>query len=148
MDEEKQYSKVVEVKGITGLAVMDSLRALKRMDWNVKDSVKYLCQISNDTIVIGQLREIYKDDKYPSIRDLINKPIRDKKKIIEYLKGCKIEAVAPAIVTDLINPEIKFTELRLMTDGKYSWRSDVIYYFEKYDMELPEEFIQHALKHL
>lgn len=96
-------------------------------------------------IEIGQIREIYKDDKYPSIKDLINKPIKEKKKVIEYMKKCKIEAVAPAIITDLINPEIKFAELYLMTDGKYEWRSDVIYYVEKYDMELPEEFIQHVL---
>ena len=99
-------------------------------------------------IVIGQTREIYKDDKYPSIKELINRPIREKKKVIEYMKKCKIMAVAPAIVTDLVNPEIKFTELFLMSDGKYEWRSDVIYYVEKYDMELPEEFVQHVLQQL
>ncbi len=32
-----------------------------------------------------------------------------------------------------------------MSDGKYEWRSDVIYYVDKYDMELPDEFIQHVL---
>lgn len=148
MNGEEQYLKVVEVRKITGHEAMDCLKALKRMDWNIQDAVKYLCQVSNDTVEIGQIRETYKDDKYPSIRDLINKPIRNKKEIIEYMKGSKIEAAAPAIVTDLINPEIKLGELYMMTDGKYSWRSDVIYYFEKYDMELPGEFIQHALRHL
>lgn len=148
LDGEKQYLKVVEVKEITGHEAMDCLKALKRMDWNIQDTVKYLCQISNDTVEIGQIRESYKDDKYPSIKDLINKPIRNKKEIIEYMKGCKIQAAAPAVVIDLINPEIKLGELYMMTDGKYSWRSDVIYYFEKYDMELPEEFIHHALRHL
>jgi hypothetical protein len=97
-------------------------------------------------IVIGKTCKIYKDAKYPSIKDLINKPIKEKKKIIEYMKKCKIEAVAPAIVTDLINPDIKFAELYFMSDGKYGWRSDIIYYLEKYDMELPEEFVQHVLK--
>ena len=61
------------------------------------------------------------------------------------MKKCKIGAVAPAIVTDLINPQIRFGELYMMSDGKYGWRSDVIYYVEKYDMELPEEFVQHVL---
>lgn len=61
------------------------------------------------------------------------------------MKGCKVEAVAPAIVTDIINPENRVGELYFMTDGKYAWRSDLIYYFEKYDMQLPFEFIQHAL---
>jgi hypothetical protein len=94
------------------------------------------------------IREIYKDDKYPSIKDLIYKPIKEKEKIIKYMKQSKILCAAPAIVTDLINPEIRFAELFFMHDSKYAWRSDVIYYFDKYDMELPEEFIQHALKHL
>jgi len=99
-------------------------------------------------IVIGKTCEVYKDNKYPSIKDLINKPIKEKIKIIEYMKNCKIEAASPAIVTDLINNKNKFTELYIMTDDKYAWRSDVIYYVEKYDMELPEEFIQHVLNQL
>jgi hypothetical protein len=96
-------------------------------------------------IAIGEMREVYKDNKYPSIKDLIHKPIKEKEKVIKYMKECKITAVAPARVTDLINPEMKISELCMMTDGKYEWRSDVIYYVEKYDMELPEEFIQHVL---
>jgi SUMO ligase MMS21 Smc5/6 complex component len=93
-------------------------------------------------IVIGQTYELDKDSKYPSIKELINMPIKEKKKVIGYMKKCKVVAVAPAIVRDVINPEIKIPELLLMSDGKYEWRSDVIYYVEKYDMELPEEFIQ------
>lgn len=96
-------------------------------------------------IIIGQTREVYNDDRYPSIEDLINKPMKEKEKILKYMKNCKITSTSPAIITDLINPEIKFAELYCMTDGKYGWRSDVIYYLEKYDMELPEEFIQHVL---
>ena len=99
-------------------------------------------------IILGQIREIYKDDQYPSIKDLVNKPIIGKDKIINYMKNCKITSASPAIITDLINPEIKLTELYCMTDGKYGWRSDVIYYVEKYDMELPEEFVQHVLQQL
>lgn len=96
-------------------------------------------------IQIGQIREIYKDDKYPSIKDLINKPIKEKKKIIEYMKKCKIIATVPAVVRDIVNPNNRVPELFLMSDGKYEWRSDVIYYVEKYDIELPEEFIKHVL---
>lgn len=99
-------------------------------------------------IIIGQTCEVYKDNKYPSIKDLINKPIKEKEKVIEYMKKCRIEAASPAIVTDLIDSKNRITELYSMTDGKYAWRSDVIYYVEKYDMELPEDFIQHVLNQL
>mgnify|MGYP001046517198 CR=1 FL=1 len=97
-------------------------------------------------VVIGLTRELDNDSKYPSIKELINKPIKEKKKVIEYMKKCKVIGVAPAIVRDVINPENRIPELLLMTDGIYEWRSDIIYYVEKYDMELPEEFIQHILK--
>jgi hypothetical protein len=99
-------------------------------------------------IIIGETKELDKDDKYPSIMELINKPIKEKKKIIEYMKKSQVIAVAPARVYDVINPDNKIPELFIMTDGKYGWRSDVIYYVEKYDMELPEEFIEHALNEI
>jgi hypothetical protein len=99
-------------------------------------------------IIIGQTCEVYKDDKYPSLKDLINKPIKEKEKILKYMKKCTVTSASPAVITDLINPEIRFNELLCMTDGKYGWRSDVIYYVEKYDMELPEEFIEHALNEI
>ncbi len=96
-------------------------------------------------IVIGQTREVYKDDKYPSIGEIVGKPIKEKDKILSYMKNCKISSVSPAIVTDVINPKKKINELYCMTDGTYGWRSDVIYYVEKYDMALPDEFVQYVL---
>lgn len=99
-------------------------------------------------ITIGQTCELDKDSQYPSIRELINKPIREKSKVIEYMRKSKVIAVAPARVRDIINPDNKIPELFLMTDGKYEWRSDVIYYVEKYDMELPKEFIEHVLNEI
>ncbi|WP_238881602.1 hypothetical protein [Clostridium sp. YIM B02551] len=96
-------------------------------------------------IMIGQIREVYGDDKYPSIKELINRPIKDKEKILEYMRKSKVIAQAPAVGMDLINPNNKTLELSLMTDGDYEWRSDVIYYVDKYDMELPEEFINHIV---
>ena len=99
-------------------------------------------------IEIGQTREIYHNDKYPSIMDIINKPIREKEKILRYMRGCHIDAVAPAMLRDVINPANKIPDLFAMSDGTYGWRSDVIYYVEKYDMALPEEFVQHVLNRI
>ncbi|MPM39743.1 hypothetical protein SDC9_86377 [bioreactor metagenome] len=95
--------------------------------------------------MIGETREIYHDDQYPSIMELIHKPIKEKEKVLRYMKKCHVDAVAPAIVHDVINPENRIPNLFLMSDGTYGWRSDVIYYVEKYDMALPEEFVQHVL---
>ena len=95
--------------------------------------------------MVGETREIYHDDQYPSILDLINKPIREKEKVLSYMRKGHIDAVAPARLRDVINPENKIPDLFLMSDGTYGWRSDVIYYVEKYDMALPDEFVQHVL---
>lgn len=98
-----------------------------------------------DMIFIGEIREHIKDNSLPSIWDLINKPVREKEKVLRYMKKCSVDAVAPAIVRDVINPEKRIPELFLMSDGTYGWRSDVIYYVEKYNMALPEEFVRHVL---
>lgn len=140
--------KIAELQKITGHGTIDCLKALKRTNWDIQSAEKYLLQKIDNPIIIGKIREIYEDDSYPSLKDIINQPIKEKKQILKYMKDSKIEAVAPAIVTDIINPTNKVGELYFMTDGKYGWRSDVIYYVEKYDMQLPHEFIQHVLSGL
>lgn len=96
-------------------------------------------------IVIGKIKENYKDDNLPSIHDIINKPIKDKKIVLDYLEKGKVTSVSPSISRDLINKNNIIKKLYMMNDGIYAWRSDTIYYFEKYDIELQEDFIQHVL---
>ena len=95
-------------------------------------------------IWIGEAKE-FDGEGHPSIKELIHKPIKEKDIIVAYMKDSPKLAYAPAIVRDVLNPEVHLPELALMSDGKYKWRSDLIYYVEKYDMELPQEFIDHAL---
>jgi len=99
-------------------------------------------------ILIGEIQELLKNDKYPSIKTLINKPMEEKEKVVQYMKRSEVIAAAPAIVRDVLNPEVKIPELLLMSDGKYQWRSDIIYYVEKYDLELPEEFVNYVLEQI
>ena len=98
-----------------------------------------------DLIPVGLIKELEWSGDYPSIKTLIHKPMKEKEAIVQYLKEGKNIGYAPAIVRDVLNPEIHLPYLAMMSDGKYKWRSDLIYYVEKYDMELPQEFIDHAL---
>lgn len=34
----------------------------------------------------------------------------------------------------------------MYNDGEYAWRSDIIYYVEKYNMRLEEDFVNKVLK--
>ena len=96
-------------------------------------------------IVIGKTKEMYKSDEYPSVKTLINKPNKDKKIILEYLKKGTVTSVSPSILIDVIDNKTKINNLCMMNDGKYAWRSDLIYYFEKYDLELQKDFIEYVL---
>lgn len=111
--------KILEVKKLTRCTVVESLRALKRTDWDVQKAVKYLCHACKNTIIIGQVREICENNRYPSINDLINKPIMEKKKILEYMKQSKIDAVTAGSFIDLIDNKTKIYAFS-MTDSKYS----------------------------
>jgi hypothetical protein len=35
------------------------------------------------------------------------------------MKNCNVSSASPAMITDLLDPEIKIAELCSMTDGKY-----------------------------
>ena len=97
-------------------------------------------------IVIGKLKEIYHDESLPSIFELLsNKPVRQKDDIVKYMRKGKITSCSPAIVRDIITNQVINIPLNFMTDGVYAWRSDTIYYFEKYDIKLDNDFIEYVL---
>ncbi len=101
-------------------------------------------------LTIGKFKEAfqqaYKDTDLPSIKALISsEPISMKEKVLDYLKSAKIVAVSPSIPRDVITQERIPGDFCYYSDGKYSWRSDTIYYFEKYNLKLEDEFIQHVL---
>lgn len=49
--------------------------------------------------------------------------------------------LAPARLRDVVSGDVIYEPLAFSEDGEYAWRSDVVYYFEKYNLTLPEEFI-------
>lgn len=96
---------------------------------------------------IGKYKEIYNDNNLPSIYENISEtPIKRKKEILDHLKSGEISAVAPSYIKDIISGKAINQELMMINDGKYTWRSDVIYYFEKYNLKLPDEFVKEVLK--
>ncbi len=95
---------------------------------------------------IGKYKELYNDESLPSIYENISDtPIKHKEKILKHLESGKISAVAPSYIKDIIAHETVNQTLMMVNDGKYAWRSDVIYYFEKYNLKLPDKFIKEVL---
>lgn len=95
---------------------------------------------------IVEFKEVYGND-YPSIRSMISEN-KDKNKdiIIAYLKNGKRTAESPSRPIDLITGKSLNMSLAMQSDGMYTWRSDFVYYYEKYNLKLNPDFISHVLQ--
>lgn len=92
---------------------------------------------------LGYYKEMsHGDETDPSIKDYINKSIKNKSKICKYLSEGIVIAACGEVVVDAINPDngIIGTPDDL-TDGKWIWPADLVYYVNNYNLELPEDFI-------
>ena len=52
------------------------------------------------------------------------------------------------ILHDIFTGDTISYENCVLGDNKYIWSNELIYYVEKYNAELPDEFIKHILKDL
>lgn len=96
-------------------------------------------------IKLGAYREAY-GNSYPALSDCIaEKPIAEKSIVLKYLKGFKPVAASPTVFIDFFTGEKIPGEALCFTDGQYSWRSDLCYYFEKYNFRLPKEFVRKVI---
>ena len=102
--------------------------------------------MKNDKIIIGKYKEIYNDSSMPSVFDNISDiSINHKNKILHHLKSGSVVAVSPSYIKDIVSNKTVNQSLVMMSDGKYAWRSDVVYHFEKYNLVLPDEFIKEII---
>ncbi len=72
-------------------------------------------------------------------------PMPNKKQIIDYLKRGKAIAAAAGRARDMFTDEPIKGELLCLSDGEFEWRSDVIYYVDRYNLQLSEEFVKHVV---
>lgn len=92
---------------------------------------------------IGRFREHYGNDDPPFQSTAGDIP--GKARVLHYLKGQEIIAAAPGIMRDAFTGERIRGEMLLYSDGKYYWGSETIFYFEKYNLQLPKDFICRAI---
>jgi hypothetical protein len=64
--------------------------------------------------------------------------------ILAYLRAGRWFAVRPMVVEDVLQPERGLvSDSHWYTDGVWIWATDVIYYVERYHIELPTDFVTH-----
>ncbi len=72
-------------------------------------------------------------------------PLWDKTRIVRYLARGHAFKAMPMIDRDLLGGGRRFgTGIATRTDGVWAWKSSVRYLFEKYDLALPAEFLEHV----
>lgn len=82
-----------------------------------------------------------------SIKNFISeKETYDKKKVIEYLKSQKRVAGCPRAAIDCVTGEVISPSYSVYSDGEYDWCDFLIYHIEKYNVLLPQDFIEHVIK--
>ena len=85
---------------------------------------------------------------YPSLENFFrDTPGEKQEELIRYLKeGGKVVRVMEGPVYDYFSGEFACDNMEIRDDGVYNWNSVLAYYVEKYNMELPEDFQEHAAK--
>ena len=87
------------------------------------------------------------DKGFPMLKDLIKDiDVKTKTEVLTYMKTSKFYvASAPSITKDLLGGGNIPNSSDVYSDGEYSWTTDDIYYFEKYNVSLDDEFIKKVI---
>ena len=99
-------------------------------------------------IYIGEFREEFGEKYKPTKECISDSPIPEKKLVLNYIKRGKIAAASSVRLNDVITGEQISREALYYTDGQYAWRSDLCYYFDKYNFILPQAFIDHVIRNI
>lgn len=91
---------------------------------------------------ICEYREFDDIDHLPSVKENVSDiPHGNKGKILKHLKSGKSIFATSTPIVDIFTGKPANIELCTYTDGNFTWTSEEIYYFEKYNLKLNDEFI-------
>lgn len=71
--------------------------------------------------------------------------ISDKQKVLNYLSSFKPDCVAAGKVYDCVKGEFTDITIEGYEDGEYYWETTQIYYFDKYDIKLDDDFVRKVI---
>ena len=65
--------------------------------------------------------------------------------LLSYMRKGKVLCASPSIKKDCVTGENLPIYDYYQTDGEYIWSSEVLYYLDKYDFNVTNDFKQHVL---
>lgn len=106
-----------------------------------------MSQEKDDYIFIS-FKELDNED-FPSIHDYLEKePYPNQDKIAHFLNNGKIELAQLSRDRDIFTGERIPREVLVMSDGDYYWANILVWYVEKYNLRMPEEFEKYILERM
>lgn len=96
---------------------------------------------------ITKCKETTENPNDESVKFGIGYVCTEKNTVLKYLKKYSEDCVAIACVaTDYVTGETLNESILSYDDGVYCWTNEEIYLFEKYNLKLNDDFIEHVLK--
>ena len=96
---------------------------------------------------MSEIKSITLDDC--AFNDSAAVEITDKPRVVEYLRANELVAMCAGWMTDRrTGKQVAGWRPNFRTDGVYAWGESLAYYVDKYNLELPPEFLAHIYKEL
>lgn len=76
------------------------------------------------------------------------KPIKEKSAVLSYMKRFAPAYVSAILCKDPITDRVFAQELDIYIHDEYQWNNAVIYLFEKYNLRLADDFIEHCVSNV
>jgi len=79
-------------------------------------------------------------------RNLGTEPLPDKDRLLAYMSSREPTAVAPGLCFDHLNGKTSIGAMTVYADDAFFWDNAIIFYFDKYNLELDPAFVDHVLE--
>lgn len=94
---------------------------------------------------LGYFDELCPGMDFPSMKECVHDEPPDNKEIVlKYLKSGKKAGLAGGLVQDAFSKKHVGIQTHY-SDGEWHWTESVIYHYDKYNIELPQEFIERVI---
>ena len=88
----------------------------------------------------------YNDYSTHSLISDFNYKYDNKNNVLDYLKSGKLILLTTDKCVDVATGNLISQTGAILSDGTYTWNSDIIYYVSLYNLKLPDYFLKHIEK--